>query len=112
MEKLISASLDRTAELLDNLKEVRYHYLNNNILDIVDGAVAEANIPEEIELSWERDMYGENKRFYGMYDKYHLEKALVNILNNAAEAIEQTGREDGKISIRISFVLKWLVVEI
>lgn len=112
MEKLISASLDRTAELLDNLKEVRYHYLNNNILDIVDGAVAEANIPEEIELSWERDMYGENKRFYGMYDKYHLEKAIVNILNNAAEAIEQTGREDGKISIRISFVLKWLVVEI
>lgn len=112
MEKLIKDSLERTAQLLDSLKEVRYHYLNNNILDIVEGAVTEVNVPEKIELSWDKSIYGESKKFYGMYDKYHLEKALVNILNNAVEAIEQTGREDGKISISLSFVLNWLVLEI
>lgn len=112
MEKLIIDSLGRTAELLDGLKEVRYHYLHNNILDIVEGAVTEINLPEEIRLSWDRTLYRENKMFYGMYDKYHLEKALVNILNNSVEAIEQSGREDGKISISVSFVLKWLVIEI
>ena len=112
MEKLILDSLGRTTELLDGLKEVRYHYLNNNILDIVEGAVTEVNFPEEIELYWDRSIYGESKKFFGMYDKYHLEKALVNILNNAVEAIEQTGREDGKIRISLSFVLNWLVLEI
>lgn len=112
MEKLIGDSLGRTAELLDGLKEVRYHYLNNNILDIVDGAVTEINVPDGIKLSWDRNIYEENKMFYGMYDNYHLENALVNILNNAVEAIEQAGRKDGKISISLSFVLNWLVIEI
>lgn len=112
MEKLISDSLERTTELLDSLKEVRYHYLHNSVLDIVEGAVTEVNIPEEIELSWNKMIYQDSKMFYGMYDKYHLEKALVNILNNSIEAIEQSGRDHGKISISISFVLNWLVIEI
>lgn len=112
LERLIEDSLRRTTELLEGLKEVKYHYLNNNILDIVEGAVTESNLPERIELFWNRTQYGENRMFYGMYDKYHLEKVLVNILNNAAEAIEQTGRTDGKITISLSFVLKWLVIEI
>ena len=38
-----------------------------------------------------------------MYDRYHLCKALVNILNNSVEAIEQSGKEEGKITVRLEF---------
>lgn len=112
MEKLVSDSLKRTAEMLDGLKEVKYHYLNNSILDIIDDAVNEVTMPENIELEWEKTIYQDSKNFYGMYDRYHLEKALVNILKNSVEAIEISGKTNGKITISLSFLLRWLIIEI
>lgn len=112
MEKLVSDSLTRTAEMLDGLKEVKYHYLNNSILDIIDDAVNEVTVPENIDLEWDKESYQDSKVFYGMYDRYHLEKALVNIIKNSVEAIELSGKPEGKITISLSFLLRWLIIVI
>lgn len=112
MEKLVSKSLSRTAEMLDELREVKYHYLNNNILDIIDAAINEIPVPEGITLIWNRALYPDDKIFYGMYDRYHLQAALVNVIQNGIEAIELSGKSDGKITISVSFLLRWLIIVI
>jgi hypothetical protein len=112
MKRLVNDSLDRTTQMLDTLKEVKYNYLNKSILSIIDNAVNEVNIPEYVEVNWNPDIYEEDDMFYGMYDKYHLENAIVNILNNGIEAIEQANREHGQIDVSISFLLRWMIIEI
>lgn len=108
---LVDNSFVRVTEMLDELRVINYHYLHNNILDIIDGAVKEVYLPENVTLEWERGCY-EGEITFGMYDKYHLEKALVNVINNAVEAIELAGRQEGRISIQIDFLLSWMVVSI
>lgn len=108
---LVDNSLVRVTEMLDELRVINYHYLHNNILDIIDGAVKEVYLPEHVALEWNREEY-EGESTFGMYDKYHLEKAMVNVINNAVEAIELSGRLEGKISIQLDFLLSWMVVSI
>lgn len=111
LECLVNSSLDRITEMLDEIREIKYEYFNNNVLDIIEEAVREANIPEGMMLEWNRSLY-EEENTCGMYDKYHLGKAIVNVLNNAVDAVELSGRRDGKIQIRVDFMLRWMVIMI
>lgn len=111
LESLVDNSLIRVTDMLDELKDIKYQYFSNNVLDIIDDAVWEANIPESVKLEWDRASY-EKENTFGMYDKYHLEKALVNVINNAAEAVELSGRTEGKIQIKVDFLLRWMVIMI
>lgn len=109
MRKLIDESLGRTTQMLDELKEIKYHYLNNSITSIIDEALNEVTPPSYITVEWNREGYED---ICGMYDRYHLCKALVNILNNSVEAIEQSGKEEGKITVRLEFLFRWLIIMI
>ncbi|MBE7721921.1 ATP-binding protein [Lacrimispora indolis] len=109
MKLLIDESLARTTEMLDKLKEVKYHYLHNCIVSIIDEALAEVTVPENIRIEWDKTSF---EGISGMYDRYHLCKALVNIFYNAVEAIEQSGKEEGKITVQIFFLFHWLVIAI
>ncbi len=109
MRKLIDESLGRTTQVLDELKEIKYHYLNNSVTSIIDEALNEVTLPSYITVEWNSEGYED---ICGMYDRYHLCKALVNILNNSVEAIEQSGKEEGKITIRLEFLFRWLIIMI
>lgn len=109
MRKLIDESLGRTTQMLDELKEIKYHYLNNSVSSIIDEALNEVTVPSYITVEWNGEGYED---ICGMYDRYHLCKALVNILNNSVEAIEQSGKEEGKITVRLEFLFRWLIIMI
>lgn len=111
LHALVDSSFSRITEMLDEIKEIKYQYLNNNVLDIIDNAAGEVTIPDNIILLWDRTLY-EGENTYGVYDKYHLEKALVNVINNAVEAIELSGRPDGSVKIQVDFMLRWMVIMI
>ena len=108
---MVDNSLDRVTEMLDKLKETQYTYFHNNILDIIDEAIQEVQIPGSITLEWDRRRF-EEENTLGMYDRNHMTKALVNVINNAEEAIELSERPDGKIRIEIDFLLRWMVIVI
>lgn len=111
MKGLVDSSFIRVTEMLDKLREIKYQYLHNNLLDIIDDAVREVHVPADITLEWDRQLY-EGENTCGMYDKYHMEKALVNVINNAVEAVELSGRPGGMVRIRIDFMLRWIVIVI
>ena len=50
LKRLVAGSLTRVTQMLDELREIKYQYLNNNLLDIIDDAVGEVHIPEGITL--------------------------------------------------------------
>ena len=46
------------------------------------------------------------------YDKYHVEKALINILNNAVEAIECLEKPEGHIQVEMQMFFRSVVVAV
>lgn len=111
LKNLISDSFENTARILDSLREIRCHYVYNNIVSIIDDAVNNIVPPENIKLKWEKKKY-ENQDLSGMYDQYHLKKAMIDILNNAIEAILKANRKNGMIQIEIVCIFRWMVVVI
>lgn len=111
LQNYIDLSLSDTAMMLNNLREIKYHYLKESIDSIVEEAISEIALPENIKLSYIKDS-DVGKHFWGMYDKYHLSKAFVNVLNNSIEAIERADKPDRQIVVKISHFFSWIVVAI
>lgn len=109
LQRLVNVSLDRVTEMLNNLKNIDCQYYQRDLLGVIDQAVRAANIPESIHVSWERERYSE-AQYQGTYDGYCLEQALVNILNNAVEAIQIAGREKGRITVSLTGFFRWSVL--
>ena len=66
-------------------------------------------IPESIRIEID---YSNMPSQYGMYDKFHLGKALVNILMNAVQALEKSDKDDKYIRVELSYIFRWVAVVI
>lgn len=111
LKNYIDLSLTDTATKLNNLREIKYHYIKESVDSIVEEAISEITLPENIKLSYVKDS-GVEKNFLGMYDKYHLSKAFVNVLNNSIEAIERADKPNNQIVVKISHFFNWIVVAV
>ncbi len=111
LKALTDNSLRDTAAMLDSLREIRYHYINNSIVGIVDEAVSQISVPDNIAIEWEAGAY-KGQKLNGMFDRYHLSKAFVNVINNSIEAIDKSGRPSGRITVEITYIFNWIVVSI
>ncbi len=109
MDSLIGTSLEHTAQLLDSLREIRLTYLYNDLLAIVDSAVRETAAPEHIRMLWAPERY-RGMDLNGMYDKYHLKKAIGNVMNNAVEAVVRSGKAEGRITVELVRVFRWIAI--
>ncbi len=109
LDSLIDTSLHHTAQLLDSLQEIRLTYLHNDLLTMVDSAVRESSVPEHIRMLWMPERYREVD-WNGMYDKYHLKKAIGNVMNNAVEAIVRSGKAEGQITVELVRVFRWTAI--
>ena len=107
MQKIVSESLENTARILDNLRAIKYKFFSNDLFKIIEKACQNIYIPDNIRLELLWDF---KNCQYGLYDKYHLEKAFINILNNSVEAIIQANKEDGCITINIEYFFRWIVI--
>lgn len=109
IEQLVDGTLNNTARMLDSLGAVEYRFIYNDLSKIIQSAGQNVFFPDNIRLIL--DETTRHSRF-GHYDKYHLEKALINILNNAVEAIVQSGKEEGYVRVEMVSFFHWVVIVI
>lgn len=111
LDDLVSHALENTTDMLDNLSQIKYAYYENDLCDILREAVDEIDHPSNVQLEWIREG-AEGISLLGMYDRYHLKKAFVNILHNAIEAIQSSEKQNGRLQIQEMRFMRWAVIAI
>jgi len=109
LNETIDNSIQNTSAMLDQLRQVKYRFIRNDLVDIIESACHQVVIPENIRIEID---YSNVKTQYGMYDKYHLGKAFVNILINAVEALEKSEKDDKYIRVELSYIFRQVAVVI
>lgn len=111
LHELITASLERTAEMLDAIRRVEAQSEQENIVSIVSNAIAQLHLPDTIHLHWHPEDSAKDNTTV-MVNAYSMEHVLVNVLMNAVEAIETAGNSHGRIRVETGNFLRWVVVSI
>ncbi len=107
IDRLVGGALNDTAHMLDSISAQPYAFhlydLSKIILKAVDGTWTDDNT----EIRLDESVYQSRM---GYYDHYHLEQALINILNNAVEAVMKTDKKTHVIHVRTAFFFRWVVI--
>jgi signal transduction histidine kinase len=106
---IIDLSLKRTSDTLDSLRDIHYQFTENNLIAALEEAVAKANLDERIKIVWDKDRQ-DPRLTRCRFDYYHINAVLVNLLNNAAEAIRHTGRKEGRILLETAVQFQWVFI--
>ncbi|MBQ6234116.1 MAG: HAMP domain-containing histidine kinase [Clostridia bacterium] len=109
LDRLVNSSLEDTARMLDRLNDQHYRFKPCDLSSIVQQAVEKTFFPEQISVRIDESVFHGP---LGYFDRYHLEQALINILNNAVEAVEKAHREHPAIRISTAYFFRWVVVMI
>ena len=109
MDAFLKTSMEMTVHMLNNLANVRLRFVQNDLLQVIKNAVSSVYLPPNIHLILDDDKLFSQ---VGYYDKYHVEKALINILNNAVEAIECLEKPEGHIQVEMQMFFRSVVVAV
>ncbi|GHT65630.1 hypothetical protein FACS1894110_07950 [Spirochaetia bacterium] len=109
IREIIDLSLQKTSGTLDALRDIRYRFMENNLIGALEEAAAKANLDKNIEIAWAKDQW-DPRLTRCRFDYYHISQVLINILNNAAEAIRSAGREKGTILIDTAIQFQWIFI--
>ena len=106
---LTDLSLKKTSETLDILKGPRYQFRENSLISVLEDAVTKANLDGNITVLWDKSKW-DGRLEKCRFDYYHMNQVLINLLNNAADAIKATGREEGTILIDAVIQFQWIFI--
>jgi signal transduction histidine kinase len=109
IRELATSSLNRTSETLDAIRDLRYQFQENSLIAALDDAITKANLGEDITVQWDK---GKCDQRLGKcrFDYYHINQVLINLLNNAAEAIRSADRNNGIILIDMAVQFQWIFI--
>lgn len=107
LDSLITADLEDTARLLDRLNDERYLFKPCDLSAIIRRAAEKTFFPEPVQVRIDESVFHIPP---GYFDQYHLEQALINLLNNAVEAVEKAERAQPAIRISAAFFFRWIVI--
>jgi nitrogen fixation/metabolism regulation signal transduction histidine kinase len=109
IRELTELSLKKTSETLDSIRSLRYQFRENNLIAAIEEALTKTNTEGGACIIWDKS--GTDSRLYKCYfDYYHMNQVFTNVLNNATEAIQGTGRKDGSILIKANIQFQWIIV--
>jgi signal transduction histidine kinase len=106
---LAELSLKKTSEALDSLREHRYQFRENSLIAVTEDAIRKVNPGAEIKLVWDKSAWDE-RLTKCRFDYYHMNQALINLLNNAVDAIQAAGRKEGIILIDAVIQFQWIFI--
>jgi signal transduction histidine kinase len=109
IREIVDLSLRETSETLDSLRDIHYHFTENNLIAALEEAVTRANLDEKIMVVWDKTHW-DPRLTWCCFDYYHINAVLINLLNNAAEAIRNTGRPGGRIILETAVQFQWIFI--
>jgi signal transduction histidine kinase len=109
IRELTSLSLKKISEILDSFRDLRYQFKDNSLIAALEDAIAKVNPEGEITLRWDKTKW-DQRLSKCRFDYYHINQVLINLLNNAAEAIRSAGRKDGVILIDTAIQFRWVFI--
>jgi signal transduction histidine kinase len=109
IRKITDSSLQRTSSTLDSLRDIHYQFTENNLIAALEEAVAKASLDEEITVVWDKGQW-DPRLTRCHFDYYHINAALVNLLDNAAEAVRHSGRKGGRIILEMAVQFQWIFI--
>lgn len=105
----IDSYLERLISVLNIGKGINDFWTDKVYLsDIVEDAVSSLKIPDGIDLV--KNYEPKTEIIYA--DSYYLTEAICNILQNAVQAIEESCRSDGVITVSIIQEYEWIVLAV
>jgi len=111
LEKILSLSnnhMESIAKALNNIKDLKVSTIHNNLIDAIESAINEVNIPDYIEII---KIYHDTE-VYGNFDMYHMKQALINLITNSLDAIYSKNIEKGIIQITVNSSIDWIYLSI
>lgn len=106
---LSELSLKKTSGTLDTLRDPRYQFRDNSLSAVLEDAIIKANLDDGITLLWDKSKW--DKRLEKCrFDYYHMNQVLINLLNNAADAIKAAGKEKGTIVVDAVIQFQWIFI--
>ncbi|HPU63145.1 MAG TPA: HAMP domain-containing sensor histidine kinase [Mobilitalea sp.] len=111
LEKILSLSnnhMESIAKALNNIKDLKVSTIHNNLIDALESALDEANIPDNIEIT---KIYHDTE-VYGNFDMYHMKQAFINLITNSLDAIYSKNVEKGIIQITVNSSIDWIYLSI
>jgi signal transduction histidine kinase len=112
MEKIRSLtdiSLKKTSDTLDSLRDPRYQFRENSLIAVIEEAAAKINLDNDITIRYDKSTW-DPRLEKCKFDYYHMNQVLINLLNNAADAIKAAGRKDGTILIDMVIQFQWIFI--
>jgi signal transduction histidine kinase len=109
IRNIVDLSLQKTAETLDSLRDIHYQFMENNLIAALEEAVAKADLGEEITVIWDTSRW-DPRLTRCRFDYYHINAVLINLLNNAVEAIRNTGKSGGQIILETVVQFQWVFI--
>ena len=108
IQEVTDNSLVSITKMLDSFQEIKLNTTKCRVIDSVENAIKRVELGENIELNRE---YVFND-VYAYMDAYSITEILINILQNASEAIQSAHREKGIIRVEVNAEHEWAVIKI
>ena len=99
---------EQISDFLNIYNQVSLNYDNINIADCLDMALTDMCFSDSIEVI--KDYSEDDLIFFG--DKKLISECIVNVISNACEAINQSGRKDGLIKIKTFSEMSYICVSV
>lgn len=108
LESFIEKSLKSMGTMLDACKSINMNLEKQSLYAVLENVLEKAKIPEEIHVE---KQYLCREGMVVM-DRFHLTNALLNIVNNAVDALNTKNTDCKKINIIVRYEQEWTVLEI
>ncbi len=108
IQQISSQSLTGITRTLDSFKTISMMPVKRRIVDCIEYALKKLYINENIKIQ-KRYMTAD---VCACFDFNHMTEAMVNLLQNAVEAINSVKKNDGTIAIEVNAEHEWVIIRI
>lgn len=107
LEDFVQNSLNNMTVMLDACKSINMNVEKYSLYSVLDSVMEQASLPSDI--TFQKSYLCADIDI--LMDRFHLIHALLNVCNNAVDAVQARGASDGRIELIMRCEQEWVVLE-